>query len=51
MLAIGSQIIMEHVFPERWNHVGGMKNPADCAPRSLFPSELLEHDLWWSDPK
>ena len=28
-----------------------MENPADCASRGLFPSELLAHDLWWNGPE
>ena len=27
-----------------------MDNPADCSTRGLFPSELLDHDLWWNGP-
>ena len=46
---VGNRIsgIMECVSPDRWNHVNGFENPADCASRGLFPSELLEHTLWW----
>ena len=29
---------------------GGTDNPADCASRGIFPSELLEHSLWWNGP-
>lgn len=28
----------------------GTDNPADCASRGQFPSELIEHDLWWEGP-
>ena len=28
----------------------GTENPADCASRGLFPSELLDHKLWWEGP-
>ena len=42
--------IVELVAPERWNHVEGTDNPADCASRGMYPSELLEHDLWWEGP-
>ena len=50
---VGNRIsgIMECVSPDRWNHVNGFENPADCASRGLFPSELLEHTLWWDGPK
>ena len=34
---------MELIPPERWNHVDGLNNPADCASRGLFPSELLNY--------
>ena len=30
--------------------MSGVENPADCASRGLFPSELLNHDLWWNGP-
>ena len=50
---VGNRIsnIMELVAPERWNHVSGLENPADCASRGLFPSELLENELWWDGPR
>ena len=38
---------MEFVPPEKWSHVSGHDNPADCASRGLFPSELVHHSLWW----
>ena len=25
-------------------------NPADCASRGLFPSELISHEIWWAGP-
>ena len=30
--------------------MNGNENPADCALRELFPSDLLEHYLWWHGP-
>ena len=39
--------IVELLEPEHWHYVSGMDNPADCASRVLFPSELIDHDLWW----
>ena len=50
---VGNRVshIMELLPPDRWHHVRGMENPADCASRGLFPSELLTHDLWWYGPK
>ena len=41
---------MELIAPDRWNHVYGTDNLVDCASRSLFPVELLEHQLWWNGP-
>ena len=36
--------------PERWNHVAGVENSADCASKGLFPLKLLDHSLWWEGP-
>ena len=36
--------------PNRWHHVAGSDNPADCASRGLLPLELLEYELWWTGP-
>ena len=49
---VGNRIsmIMELIPPEKWNHVSGLENPADCASRGLFPSELLQYPLWWNGP-
>ncbi len=49
---VGNRIstIVDLIPPERWNHVSGLDNPADCASRGLSPSELLEHPLWWNGP-
>lgn len=49
---VGNRIscIMDLLGPGRWSHVNGLENPADCASRGLFPSELLEHALWWNGP-
>ena len=49
---VGNRVsyIVDLIGPERWNHVNGLENPADCASRGLFPSELLEHSLWWNGP-
>ena len=42
--------IMEMIPPSQWNHVSGMSNPADCASRGLYPSELAHQTLWWEGP-
>ena len=47
---IGLSDILEHTAPDRWRHVIGTDNPADCASRGLFLSELVAHDLWWNGP-
>ena len=49
---VGNRVstIMELIPPEKWNHISGLDNPADCASRGLFPSELLQHQLWWDGP-
>ena len=28
-----------------------MGNPADCVSRGIFPSELINHHLWWHGPE
>ena len=43
--------IIDQIPPERWHHVNGVNNPADCASRGLYPSELLQHTLWWDGPE
>ena len=50
---VGNRVsrIMELIAPDRWNHVNGTENPADCASRGLFPSELSGHELWWNGPR
>ena len=49
---VGNRVshIMQLIPPDRWNHVRSPENPADCASRGLFPSELLDHGLWWNGP-
>jgi hypothetical protein len=42
--------IQDRITPESWNHVKSADNPADCASRGLWPTELLEHHLWWTGP-
>ena len=43
--------IIDQLPPERWHHVNGVDNPADCASRGIYPSELLQHTLWWDGPE
>ena len=50
---VGNRVssIIELVAPSQWNHVNGVQNPAECASLGLFPSELIEHKLWWDGPE
>ena len=50
---VGNRVsdIVDCVPPDYWRHVEGLDNPADCASRGLLPSELLEHELWWTGPR
>ena len=43
-------VTIDNIPSNRWNHVHGIKNPADCASRGLFPNELVSHQLWWQGP-
>ena len=45
---VGNRIstIVDLIPPDRWRHVCS----ADCASRGLYPSELLNHSLWWNGP-
>ena len=49
---VGNQVaqVMEIVPPDRWQHVPGVTNPADCASIGLYPSELVQHRTWWNGP-
>ena len=42
--------IVDRIPPDRWSHVIGAENSADCISRGIFPLELLEHKLWWDGP-
>ncbi len=48
---VGNRVsqIMDLIPPDRWSHVSA-DNPADCASRGLYPSEILTHYLWWNGP-
>ena len=49
---VGNRVsfIIDQLPPERWRHVPGPQNPADCASRGLFPMQLKQHVLWWEGP-
>lgn len=36
--------------PLQWRHVPSAMNPADCASRGIFPSELIGQKIWWFGP-
>ena len=42
--------IMDLIPAVHWGHVVSEENPADCASRGIFPTELLHHTLWWHGP-
>ena len=42
---------IELIPPNRWNHVQGTDNPADCASRGVYPSELRNNNVWWQGPQ
>ena len=50
---VGNRVcsIVDLIPPDRWSHVPGAENPADCASRGLSPLELLDHTLWWEGPQ
>ena len=41
---------MDLIPPEKWNHVNGVDNLADCASRGLFPAMLVNHKMLWYGP-
>ena len=49
---VGNRVaeVMELISPDRWQQVPGKTNPADCASRGLYPSELVQHKSWWNGP-
>ena len=49
---VGNRIsrTIDLVPSNRWHFVEGTRNPADCASRGLYPSELLQNELWWNGP-
>lgn len=45
-----TSLIQDLSSPSIWRHVPTKENPVDCASRGLFPSELVDHPLWWTGP-
>ncbi|KAL0860149.1 hypothetical protein ABMA27_010456 [Loxostege sticticalis] len=42
--------IVDNVPAERFYHVAGTENPADCLSRGLTPDKFIEHPLWLHGP-
>lgn len=42
--------IVSNTNKNDWYHVKSGDNPADCASRGLYPSEI-NNELWWSGPQ
>ena len=49
---VGNRVstIVDLIPPDKWKHVRSTDNPADCASRGVYPSELIQHPLWWNGP-
>ena len=47
---VGNRVaaIVDHIPPDCWNHVSSARNPANCASRGLFPTELITHEICWN---
>lgn len=50
---IANRIVAIHsnVNQAIWQHVRSEDNPADVPSRSVNPTDLLSHGLWWNGPK
>jgi len=33
-----------------WDYIPSSNNPADCASRGIFPTDLVQHKLYWHGP-
>ncbi|KAJ8980327.1 hypothetical protein NQ317_008035 [Molorchus minor] len=42
--------IQEKICPAFWHYIPSLNNPADCASRGIFPSQLVNHSQWWAGP-
>ena len=38
------------ISPNQWSYVKSEENPADCATRGLYPTQLQKFKLWWEGP-
>lgn len=43
-------MIQDKISPDSWKYVPTALNPADVASRGAFPSELLNHELFYKGP-
>lgn len=43
--------VLGHTNCSQWRHISSHENPADCASRGIYPSELENNKLWWSGPE
>ena len=50
---VGNRVseILDLVSPKARRYVASKDNPADCASRGMFPSQLANHKLWWNGPE
>ncbi|XP_014239598.1 uncharacterized protein LOC106661013 [Cimex lectularius] len=42
--------IQSNLRAEKWAHIKGAENPADCLSRGLTPQELSNHPYWFHGP-
>ena len=49
---VGNRVseVLELIPPNAWGHVSGKDNPADCASRGLYPTQLADRRQWWRGP-
>ena len=50
---VGNRVseILDLISPNAWRRVASKDNPADCASRGMYPSQLVSHKLWWQGPE
>lgn len=45
-----AKLITSIISAEHWRYVKSEENPADCASRGLFATQLKQHKIWWQGP-
>ncbi|CAG7831728.1 unnamed protein product [Allacma fusca] len=50
-LLLANLMEMSLIPNSQWRHVPSEENPADCFSRGIYPTELVNHPLWWAGPK